>query len=45
MSPDALNNLFSLLIGFAVAGALTDGGARVLPFTIETQGVRLTQED
>ena len=29
----------------AVANALTEGGARVLPFTIETQGVRLTQED
>ncbi|ABE40509.1 conserved hypothetical protein [Rhodopseudomonas palustris BisB5] len=25
MSPDAFNNLFSLLIGFAVAGALTSG--------------------
>lgn len=25
MSPDALNSLFSLLIGFAVAGALTSG--------------------
>ena len=25
MSPDALNNLFSLLIGFAVAGAMTSG--------------------
>ncbi len=25
MSPDALNSLFSLLIGFAVAGALSNG--------------------
>ena len=25
MSPDAFNNLFSLLIGFAIAGALTSG--------------------
>jgi len=25
MSPDVLNNLFSLLIGFAIAGALTSG--------------------
>ncbi|RTL49170.1 MAG: hypothetical protein EKK40_15900 [Bradyrhizobiaceae bacterium] len=25
MSPDAVNSLFSLLIGFAVAGALTSG--------------------
>lgn len=25
MSPDAFNNLFSLLIGFAVAGALSSG--------------------
>ncbi|NVN87392.1 MAG: hypothetical protein HXX15_15040 [Rhodopseudomonas sp.] len=25
MSPDALNNLFSLLIGFALAGALSSG--------------------
>ncbi len=28
----------------AVAAALTDGGARVLPFTIETDGVHLVQE-
>lgn len=28
----------------AVSAALTDGGARVLPFTIETRGVQVTKE-
>jgi hypothetical protein len=43
MSPDALNNLFSLLIGFALAGALTSGYQAMLRrpagFALLQQGV------
>jgi hypothetical protein len=43
MSPDQLNNLFSLLIGFAVAGALTSGyqsiARRPAGFGLLQQGV------
>src|SRR5260370_8825205 len=31
MSPDALNSLFSLCIGFALAGALTSGYQALVP--------------
>ncbi len=43
MSPDALNSLFSLLIGFAFAGALTSGyqamAARPAGFGLLGEGV------
>ena len=43
MSPDAFNNLFSLLIGFAVAGALTSAyqamAQRPAGFSLLQQGV------
>jgi hypothetical protein len=43
MSPDALNSLFSLLIGFALAGALTSGyqamAARPAGFGLLGEGV------